>query len=111
MITDKLLIDRGYKQMSANKVIWPYAECLFQKRLTDSNGILLFWNVVKYPAIPSHRNKPDYMMEIQNNDPHFTLRLHRIKDIQWAEDMCVAVWDRLGSEYCELFNKQVEEKL
>lgn len=68
MITRKLLLESGYIQWTVNKTFKPYAELLFQKRITDELGTKYFINSYEYrfDDVPNYPNplKVSYTFEV-----------------------------------------------
>ena len=42
MITNKILLDNGYREWEVNKIFHPFANRLFQKRFMNKKGIMYF---------------------------------------------------------------------
>ena len=84
-MTDRELIRRVYKEYPCEYK--PYAEKLFQKRVTDTIGTKYFINIYKYPATINHHTgkkmNTAYEYEVQlntNNEKENTVNIHYFSD-------------------------------
>ena len=102
MITDKLLLENGYREWEVNKIFHPHADKFFQKRFRNEKGqTKYFISFYKY----KHDDKEDnyevglqfeqdkYMMNIQ------IFAIDEKMTIEEIEQEVYAIWYGLDCKY------------
>ena len=105
MITDKILLENGYKKFSDDLY---NADCLFQKRIKNEKGqTKYFIDIYKY-TFKINDYKPDYEIRLVTEKEKYALNilLYATKNEMTLEDIekeVYAIWYGLDCKYydCE----------
>ena len=104
-ITEKLLLENGYEKWKSNDVIFPYAECFYQKRIKDITGTKYFIDIIYYSDINDaiHTVNESYMGYLNINNPHYIFNHHNLTDLKTFEDECATFFTTFHCEYYEKY--------
>lgn len=102
MITDKILLENGYNECEVNKLLHPYANGFFQKRIRNEKGqTRYFINFYKY----IHKDKSiNYEIDLQFEKDKYTMNmiLFAIDEnmtLKEIEQEVYAIWYGLDCKY------------
>ncbi len=101
MITDKLLLDNGYKEYHDSFGI---ADCLFQKKFENEKGIMYFIDFYKYEC----GNEDKYEVKLTTTQNNYALEIlmyciDKEMTIEQIEREVLVMWYGLRCNYYEEF--------
>ena len=99
MITDKLLLDNGYKKYKDNI---GNADCFFQKKFEDEKGIMYFLDFYKYEC--GNEDKYEVKLTTSQNKYDLEILMYSFDEemtIEQIEREVYATWYGLGCDYYE----------
>lgn len=110
MITNKDLLNSGYKRFPTNSINHPLAVCGYQKIIEDDKGIKYFINAYEYnfEDLPNHPEpKISYQFEEQfrlsnNESVAVTYLYNKSKSLREIEEWFEDTFINLGCIYYEL---------
>lgn len=108
MITNEQLDAAGYRKHNATQA-YQHSDYFYQKRFADELGIKYFIQFVHYPShkFENGQTMPEsWMMELNNNEPHYTFQWHKADSIMGGEVLCEVFFKSMGCQYYELYENQ-----
>lgn len=104
MITDKILLDNGYKEYGPNIFVYPYSNRFFQKRCKNEKGqTKYFINFVEYGG--NEKNPITYEIDLQFEKENYTMNLNlfalKNMTLEDIEQEVYAIWYGLDCKYYE----------
>lgn len=102
-MTDKVLLNSGYKEWEVDKLFHPYASKFFQKRIKDEKGTKYFIGVNKY--IIDEKESYQYELYTEKDDMYaFKCLIYGIQapmTIEEIEEEIENIWKNNNFSYYE----------
>ena len=105
MITDKILLENGYKEYQPDRIFHPYANRFFQKRFKNEKGqTKYFINFVEYGG--DKENEITYNVDLQFEKENYTMDITMFAldsklTLEEIEQEVYVIWYGLDCKYYE----------
>lgn len=106
-MTDKILLQKGFKQFLPNRIVSNNIEICFQKRYDDNIGKRYFITINKWKPIGTDPASYEYTTQFYNNINHDAINMtfHNSWKLEDVETYLNKLWETGLFDYYERFNE------